>query len=76
MREPERGACGKPQALNSCRKVAEIMAEIKSESTKDMAAEELKELQQKVANMTAEELKAFRNSKDADSMGYFGKESV
>lgn len=50
------------------------MEVIKSEHTKDMTAEELRALQQEVAQMTPEELKAFRNSKDADSMGFGGKE--
>ena len=40
------------------------MAEIKSEHTKDMTAEE------------REELRKFRNSMDADGMGFFGEESV
>ena len=39
------------------------MAEIKSEHTR-------------VENMTPEELRKFRNSMDADGMGFFGEESV
>lgn len=35
-----------------------------------------KEDEQKVSNMTEEELKEFRNSLDPDSMGFFGEESV
>lgn len=50
------------------------MEEIRSEQTKDLTTEELKALQQEVAGMTPEELKAFRNSKNADSMGFWGKE--
>ena len=50
------------------------METIRSEHTKDMTAEETQALQQEVAGMTPEELKAFRNSKDADSMGFWGKE--
>ena len=50
------------------------MENIRSEHTKDMTAEELQALQKKVAEMTPEQLKEFRNSKDADSMGFFGKE--
>ena len=52
------------------------MKEIKSEQTKNMGQEELKELQERVAAMTPEELRAFRNSHDADSMGFSGKESL
>lgn len=51
------------------------MGEIKSESTKSMTEEEIKELQKKVAGMTPEQLREFRNSHDADGMGFFGKES-
>ena len=36
----------------------------------------LKELQERVAAMTPEELRAFRNSHDADSMGFSGKERL
>ncbi len=50
------------------------MEEIRSEQTKDLNTEELKALQQEVERMTPEELKAFRNSRDADSMGFWGKE--
>lgn len=50
------------------------METIRSEHTKDMTVEELQALQQEVAGMTPEELKEFRNSKDADSMGFWGKE--
>lgn len=52
------------------------MAGIKSEQTKNMRQEELKELQEKVAAMTPEELRAFRNAHDADSMGFSGKENL
>lgn len=52
------------------------MAEIKSEHTKDMTAEEREELRARVENMTPEELRQFRNSMDADSMGFFGEESI
>lgn len=50
------------------------MENIRSEHTKNMTAEEMEKLQQEVAAMTPEQLKAFRNSKDADSMGYWGEE--
>lgn len=52
------------------------MEEIKSEQTKNMEQEELKKLQERVAAMTPEELRAFRISHDADSMGFSGKESL
>lgn len=52
------------------------MAEIKSEHTKGMTAEERQELREKVQNMTPEELRQFRNSMDADGMGFFGEESI
>lgn len=52
------------------------MTEIKSEQTKGMGQEELKELQEKVMEMTPEELRVFRNSYDADSMGFSGRESL
>lgn len=52
------------------------MAEIKSEHTKDMTAEEREELRARVENMTPEELRKFRNYMDADGMGFFGEESV
>lgn len=52
------------------------MTEIKSENTKNMRQEELKALQKKVEAMTPEELRTFRNSHDADSMGFSGKESL
>ena len=50
--------------------------DILSEYTKDMTPEQRAELQEKVSNMTEEELKEFRNSLDPDSMGFFGEESV
>lgn len=43
---------------------------------KDMSPEELAELQEKVGQMSEEELKAFRNSMNPDDMGFFGEESV
>lgn len=49
---------------------------LRSEQTKDMTAEEREALQARVENMTPEELRQFRNSMDADSMGFFGEESV
>lgn len=52
------------------------MAEIKSEQTKNMGREELKALQERVVAMKPEELRTFRNSHDADSMGFSGKESL
>lgn len=50
------------------------MDEIRSEHTKEMTADELQELQQKVAGMTEDELRTFRNEQDADVMGFYGKE--
>ena len=50
--------------------------DILSEYTKDMTPEQREELQEKVSNMTEEELKEFRNSLDPDNMGFFGEESV
>lgn len=47
-----------------------------AEQSKDMTPEQRAELQEKVSNMTEEELKEFRNSLDPDSMGFFGEESV
>ena len=55
---------------------AEQSKDILSEYTKDMTPEQRAELQEKVSNMTEEELKEFRNSLDPDSMGFFGEESV
>ena len=47
-----------------------------AEQSKDITPEQRAELQEKVSNMTEEELKEFRNSLDPDSMGFFGEESV
>lgn len=49
---------------------------LRSEHTKDMSPEEFAELQEKVGQMSEEELKAFRNSMNPDDMGFFGEESV
>ena len=54
--------------------MAEQSKDILSEYTKDMTPEQRAELQEKVSNMTEEELKEFRNSLDPDSMGFFGEE--
>ena len=56
--------------------MAEQSKDILSEYTKDMTPEQRAELQEKVSNMTEEELKEFRNSLDPDSMGFFGEERV
>ena len=56
--------------------MAEQTKDILSEYTKDMTLEQREELQEKVSNMTEEELKEFRNSLDPDNMGFFGEESV
>ena len=56
--------------------MAEQTKDIISEYTKDMTPEQREELQEKVSNMTEEELKEFRNSLDPDNMGFFGEESV
>lgn len=49
---------------------------LRSEHTKDMSPEELAALQEKVGQMSDEELKTFRNSMNPDDMGFFGEESV
>lgn len=56
--------------------MAEQTKVLRSERTKDMSPEELAELQEKVGQMSEEELKAFRNSMNPDDMGFFGEESV
>lgn len=56
--------------------MAEQSKDIFSEHTKEMTPEQRIELQEKVSNMTEEELKEFRNSLDLDSMGFFGEECV
>lgn len=56
--------------------MAEQTKVLRSEHTKDMSPEELAELQEKVGQMSEEELKAFRNSMNPDDMGFFGEESV
>lgn len=56
--------------------MAEQTKVLRSEHTKDMSPEELAELQEKVGQMSEEELKAFRNSMNPDDMGFFEEESV
>lgn len=56
--------------------MAEQTKVLRSEHTKDMSPEELTELQEKVGQMSEEELKTFRNSMNPDDMGFFGEESV
>lgn len=56
--------------------MAEQTKVLRSEHTKDMSPEEFVELQEKVGQMSEEELKAFRNSMNPDDMGFFGEESV
>ena len=56
--------------------MAEQTKVLRSEHTKDMSPEEPAELQEKVGQMSEEELKAFRNSMNPDDMGFFGEESV
>lgn len=56
--------------------MAEQTKVLRSEHTKDMSPEEFAELQEKVGQMSEEELKAFRNSMNPDDMGFFGEESV
>lgn len=56
--------------------MAEQTKVLRSEHTKDMSPEELAGLQEKVGQMSEEELKAFRNSMNPDDMGFFGEESV
>ena len=48
--------------------MAEQTKVLRSEHTKDMSPEELTELQEKVGQMSEEELKAFRNSMNPDDM--------
>jgi len=48
--------------------MAEQTKVLRSEHTKDMSPEELAELQEKVGQMSEEELKAFRNSMNPDDM--------
>ena len=55
--------------------MAEQSKDILSEYTKDITPEQRAELQEKVSNMTEEELKEFRNSLDPNSMGFFGEEA-
>lgn len=50
--------------------MAEQTKVLRSEHTKDMSPEELAELQEKVGQMSEEELKAFRNSMNPDDMGH------
>ena len=45
-----------------------------SEHTKEMEEKQLSELQNQVKQMTAEELKTFRNEFDPDTMGFSGAE--
>lgn len=47
---------------------------MKSEHTKNMSAKELAELRKEVESMTPDQLAEFRNSFDADEMGFDGKE--
>lgn len=71
------GACGKKHRRRFFipRKAGiEIMAEIMSEQTKEMTEQQRRELQEKVAAMSPEELRTFRNEQDADNMGFWGKE--
>ena len=56
--------------------MAEQSKDILSEYTKDMTPEQRAELQEKVSNMTEEELKECRKSLDPDSMGFFGEDTV
>jgi len=56
--------------------MAEQSKDILSEYTKDMTPEQRAELQEKVSNMTEEELKEVRHRLDPDSMGFFGGGSV
>lgn len=47
---------------------------MKSEHTRDMKTDEITALQEKVKNMSPEELKEFRNQMDPDAMGFHGEE--
>lgn len=49
---------------------------IRSEATKDMTDEELLDLQNRVSQMTTEEMKAFVRGFDPDVMGFFGQEGI
>lgn len=50
--------------------MAEQSKDILSEYTKDITPEQRAELQEKVSNMTEEELKEFRNSLDPEQHGF------
>ncbi len=50
--------------------------DILSEYTLGMPLEQRKELRERVGNMNAEELGAFRSGVDPDSMGFYGEEGV
>jgi len=57
--------------------MAEKKAEVlRSEATKDLTAAKFKKLQEEVAKMTPEALKAFRGIQDADAMGFDGEEGI
>lgn len=49
---------------------------MKSEHTKDMNDEERRALQKEVAGYDDDRLAEFRNSFEADDMGFFGEEGV
>lgn len=49
---------------------------IRSEHTKNFTDNEINTLQNKIMNMTPDELKNFRNSFDPDLMGFNGKEAI
>ena len=56
--------------------MAEDKRDILSEYTKDMTPEQREQLRKQIAEMTEEELADFRNSVEADDMGFYGEESV
>lgn len=49
---------------------------LRSVQTNDMSNEDLTSYKEMIKAMTPEELDAFRNSFDADMMGFSGKEAV
>ena len=49
---------------------------LRSEATKDFTEIQFKAVQEEVEKMTGEELLAYRNEHDVDSMGFDGAEGV
>lgn len=49
---------------------------IESEQSRDMGQEWFTRLQEEIASASDEDLKAFLTARNADSMGFYGKEGV